>query len=211
MATLLYIHGFLSSPQSAKAQQVRAWLAANRPDIHYIGPYLKPYPCEAAQVLQAIVEDGRNAPLYLIGSSLGGYWATWLAEQYELRAVLINPAVRPRMLDPEYVGVPLENFHTGERFQLSRNHIDELAGFDTPRIRRPENYWLLAQTGDETLDYRQAVDKYAACRQTIEEGGDHGFQGFERWIPSAVAFLENGTTEDAECAENTNKQNPLFY
>jgi len=188
MAALLYIHGFLSSPLSFKAQQTQAWLAANHPEIDYHCPQLSPYPAETRQLLERLVESLLPQPVYIMGSSLGGFWATWLVEKYNLRALLINPAVRPQEFMPGYVGMELKSYHTDDVYRLHPHHIDEIESVDvTPE--RLDNYWLLVQTGDETLDYRQAVKKYAGCKQTIEEGGDHSFQGFERYLESGLAFL----------------------
>jgi len=196
MSALIYIHGFLSSPLSHKAQQVKAWLGENRADIDYHCPFIPPYPGQARDLLENLVEslvesqaEAQPRPVYLMGSSLGGFWATYLAEKYDLRAVLINPAVKPSMLMPEYVGVELQNYHTDDTHVLSERHIDELRAVDTPQIHRLANYWLMAQTGDETLDYRLAVEKYQGCKQLVEEGGDHAFQGFEHWISDAIDFL----------------------
>lgn len=189
MPMLLYLHGFLSSPASSKAEQVRDWVANHRPDIHYQCPLLTPYFGETAKTLEALVKDRLPDPVYLMGSSMGGYLATWLAEKYDLRAVLINPAVQPSVLDHGFVGMELRNYHTGDRYVLTEAHISELKALHTPVIQRPGNYWLMVQRGDETLDYRLAVEKYRDCEQLVEAGGDHGFMGFEQYIPEAIRFL----------------------
>lgn len=188
MAALLYLHGFLSSPLSFKAQQTQAWLAAKHPEIDYHCPQLSPYPAETQRVLEQLVESLGSQSVYLMGSSLGGFWATWLAEKYNLRALLINPAVSPQEFMPKYLGLELQSYHTDDVYQLHAHHIDEIKAVDV-QPKRLDNYWLLLQTGDETLDYRQAVKKYAGCKQTIEEGGDHAFQGFERYLESGLEFL----------------------
>lgn len=190
MAALLYIHGFLSSPLSLKAQQTAHWLAVAHPDIVFHCPQLSPYPAQVQQLLESIVERLLPEPVYLMGSSLGGFWATYLAEKYNLRAVLINPAVRPQDFMPAYLNVDLKSYHTDDSYRLSAHHIDEAIAVDVP-VTRPNNYWLLVQTGDETLDYRQAVQKYHACKQTIEEGGDHSFQGFERYLDNCMTFFKH--------------------
>jgi uncharacterized protein len=188
MASLLYIHGFLSSPQSFKARQTQAWLAANHPEIAYHCPQLSPYPGQTQRELEHIVESLLPQPVYLMGSSLGGFWATWLAEKYDLRALLINPAVRPHHFMPRYTGQELKGYHTDDRYLLTATHVEEIKAVDVP-VNRHGNYWLLVQTGDETLDYRDAVQKYAGCKQTIEEGGDHSFQGFDRYLEPGLEFL----------------------
>jgi predicted esterase YcpF (UPF0227 family) len=121
----------------------------------------------------------------LVGSSLGGYYATYLAEKYDLQAVLINPAVVAHIALAEYLG-PQVNLYTGETFVFTLDHIAELSALEVPRLSRPERFWLLAETGDELLDYRQAVTRYAGARQTIIEGGDHGFQHFGEFIDPII-------------------------
>jgi uncharacterized protein len=188
MATLLYLHGFLSSPLSFKAQQTQVWLAANHPEIDYHCPQLSPYPAATQQLLEHLVSSLAHQPVYLMGSSLGGFWATWLAEKYNLRALLINPAVNPHAFMPKYLGVELKSYHSDDVYCLYQHHIDEIQTVDI-EPKRLVNYWVLLQTGDETLDYRHAVQKYAGCKHTIEQGGDHAFQGFERYLESGLAFL----------------------
>lgn len=109
MAALVYIHGFLSSPLSFKAQQTAQWLAQQHPEISFHCPQLPPYPAQTQLLLEALVESLLHEPVYLMGSSLGGFWATWLAEKYNLRAVLINPAVRPQDFMPADLEVDLKS------------------------------------------------------------------------------------------------------
>ncbi len=190
MTALVYIHGFLSSPESHKALQLKRWLEEERSDIDYHCPALSAYPGEVQRDLEGLIESLLPEPIYLMGSSMGGFWATWLAEKYDLPAILINPAVKPTGLMPSYVGVELKNYHTDDTYILGNKDIEALAALELAEPKRPENYCLLVQSGDETLDYRQAVNYYNASKQLLEEGGDHGFQGFERHIPSSVAFCD---------------------
>ena len=188
MPALIYIHGFLSSPLSFKACQLQRWLAANHPEITYYCPQLTPYPEQTRRELELLVESLLPQPVYLMGSSLGGFWASWLVEKYNLRAILINPSVRPYDFMPQHLGKLLKSYHSEAVYCLNAQHIAEIKSAEvTPR--RKKNYWLLLQTGDETLDYRDAQEKYAACKQTIEEGGDHSFQGFERYFAPCLEFL----------------------
>lgn len=192
MPTVLYIHGFLSSPLSAKAQITQAWLQQHRPEWRFECPSLSSYPADARATLEAIVHSLTDE-VYLIGSSLGGFWATYLTERYGFPAVLVNPAVSPQRRFTELVGQPLQNYHTGEAFQLREQDLLELEACDTASIQRPERYWLLVQTGDETLDYRHAVERYKVCRQTVEEGGSHTFDGYEHWLDAIVQFFEQSS------------------
>lgn len=191
MPQFLYIHGFLSSPQSYKAQQVERWLDEHHPHIQYHCPLLTPYPDECVGALCELVERALEAkdPIYLMGSSMGGFWASYLVERYNIPAVLINPAVDTTRLMPHYIGQTLKNYHTDDVYCLREDDLVTLSRYDTSIIQRHSNYWLLVQTADETLDYRLAVNKYQQCRQTIEQGGDHSFQGFERFHAAALDFF----------------------
>lgn len=198
MASLLYIHGFLSFPMSAKAQSMQQWLKLHRPDIAYYCPQLPPYPKPCATILDALISaitsdtgDKPKLPIYVMGSSLGGFWATWLAECYRLQAVLINPAVDIVKLMPSYLNVELKNYHHADTYRLDEKDFNDLLSFQRGKLANLENYWLLAQTGDETLDYRLAQERYKGCHQTIEQGGDHSFQNFENFIPQIINFFEN--------------------
>ncbi|MEO0442851.1 MAG: YqiA/YcfP family alpha/beta fold hydrolase [Pseudomonadota bacterium] len=193
MPALLYAHGFLSSPMSYKAQQVKHWLEQHRPDIDFICPQLPPYPKECANILESIVDNANthNQALYAIGSSMGGFWCTWLVEKYDLKALVINPGVDVLGLMPAYLNQDLRNYHSDEKYCLTDEHLSALANYNLHPLTRLSRYWLLVQTGDETLDYRLAVEKYQGCRQTVEQGGDHSFQGFGRYIPEAIEFFES--------------------
>lgn len=187
---LLYLHGFLSSPQSQKALQTQAWLAQYRSQWQFVCPELSPHPFLARQTLEACVASYRHQPVYLMGSSLGGFWATYLSERYNLPAVLINPAVHPHTRFQEFAGRPLKHYHHDTTYVLESEDLQELKTCSASAITRPERYWLLVQTADETLDYRLAVELYQGCRQTVEPGGNHAFEGFEDWLPEFADFFE---------------------
>lgn len=193
MNTLLYIHGFLSSPQSEKAVQVKNWLSDHRPHIKFICPLLTPYPGDTRETLEGLVENAMmtsTATVYLMGSSLGGFWATWLVEKYNLKAVLINPAVTLSLFNQGYINTPLKNYHTDDIYELTESDIDEFHRVNVESISRTQNYFVMLQTGDDVLDYRLAVNKYAGCKQLIEEGGHHSFTKFDSKIELALNFLE---------------------
>ncbi|HGW3689227.1 TPA: esterase YqiA, partial [Proteus mirabilis] len=174
MSRILYLHGFNSSPQSAKAQGFKQWLSVTHPDIELLVPQLPPYPQQAAQLIEKLVKDNANDKLGLIGSSLGGYLAIWLSQRFHLPAVVVNPAVRPFDLLQDFLG-DNENPYTHQKYRLAPHHMDELLALHIPTITSPDLIWLLQQTGDEILDYRQAVSYLGACKQTVEQGGNHAF------------------------------------
>ncbi len=187
---LLYIHGFNSSPLSMKANLMREYCAQHRPDIKVIVPQLPCFPEQTAQLLLDIVEQCKDDyNIGLVGSSLGGYMSTWLNAKYGFKAVVVNPAVKPYELLVDYLGEQT-NPYTHETYTLEACHIDELKALDVQSIASPNSFWLLQQTEDEVLDYRQAVDKFAKAKQTVEQGGDHSFVGFERYPAKIIEFLE---------------------
>lgn len=190
MRTLVYLHGFLSAPESFKAQVTERWLPANQPDIDYRCPYLSPYPEETQrQLTQLMAEFDGAAQVGVVGSSLGGFWATWLVERYGVKAVLINPSVRPFTLIDRVSGERQHNYYTDDSYLMTDDHGEQFRAAYAPVLKDKSRYWLLAQTGDETLDYRQAVERYQGCRQSIEDGGDHSFQGYEKHLPNIIKFL----------------------
>ncbi|MDO3387886.1 YqiA/YcfP family alpha/beta fold hydrolase [Gilvimarinus sp. SDUM040013] len=190
MACVIYVHGFLSSPLSHKAQVTKRWLTEHCPQVSFHCPHLTPYPAQTAEELDALIEFLQPEPIWLMGSSLGGFWATWLAERYNRPAVLINPSVAPWQFMPEFLGVDLKSYHTDHSYRLAAAHIDEIKAVDVSPVTRHANFWLMVQTGDETLDYRQAVAKYQGCRQLVEPDGDHGFVDFDQHLPAIFDFFQ---------------------
>ena len=186
ISSILYLHGFCSSPASWKVGVLKKALDDRGQGYRLICPALSPVPEEAIAQAEAIIES-RVGPLTLVGSSLGGYYATWLAERHDLRAVLVNPAVVAPLSLEAYVGMQ-DNLYTGERFEFTRGHIDELRAIEVPTITRPRRFWLMVETGDEVLDYRQAVARYAGCRQVIVDGGEHSLRSFPANLPQLFEF-----------------------
>jgi hypothetical protein len=183
---IVYLHGFNSSPASGKARQLGEHMASLGREADYLCPALENSPRAAIAQIEALIVQ-HPGPVTLVGSSLGGFYATYLAERHDWKAVLVNPAVHAHVLLRDALG-PQKNWHTGETWTFDETHLDELAALDVPAITRPARYLLLAQTGDEVLDYRDAVAYYAGARQIIEEGGNHGFAGFERHFPTILDF-----------------------
>jgi hypothetical protein len=179
---IIYLHGFNSSPQSHKAQVLGRYMAERGRAHEYACPALPPLAGEAIRAIEKLVSAG----VCLVGSSLGGFYATYLAEKHDVRAVLINPAIEPHVGLRAYLG-PQKNLHTGQPYELTEAHLREWEKLYVPRLN-PQRYLLLVETGDEVLDYRQAVARYAGAEQVVVEGGDHSLQSFPRHLPRILEF-----------------------
>jgi predicted esterase YcpF (UPF0227 family) len=196
---ILYLHGFRSSPKSYKARVVHQRMAQLGRASALICPQLPASPKAAMELVLNLV--GRHAAqgparLAIVGSSLGGFYATWLAERFGCRAVLINPAVDPLKDLDKHVGVSTA-WHSDEPFEFKREYIAELADLKVAHITRPERYFLLAASGDEVLDYRDMVAHYAGARQHVIEGGDHAVSNFEQYVDEVLDFCRAEAGSDA--------------
>jgi predicted esterase YcpF (UPF0227 family) len=189
---IVYLHGFNSSPQSAKARSLRDWLAARGLAGAFVCPRLPHRPAQAVPAIEAAIAAAPPGdPVTFVGSSLGGYYATHFAERDPTgsrhRAVLINPAVRPYELLAPHLGEH-QNLYTGERYALAQAHLDELRALEVPAITHPRRYLLLVDEGDEVLDHRQALARYAGATQIVLPGGDHGFSRFDDYRETIARF-----------------------
>lgn len=190
MQKLLYLHGFRSGPQSVKARQLRAHLARQGRAQDLWCEQLPPGPRDAIATVAKVLEPAlaQGTEVALAGSSLGGFYALHLAEKYGLRAALINPAVvAPISLDA-YVGEQT-HLYTGECFRFEPHHVDELKALDVSAMTSPERYLVLLETGDEVLDWWQAVLRLRGANMVIRAGGDHSLQSFADELPRLSAFL----------------------
>jgi hypothetical protein len=181
---IIYLHGFCSSPASWKSRLLAEEMARRGLAEHFVCPQLSPVPNEAVASISQLIESALG-PVTLVGSSLGGHYANHLAEKHCLNAVLINPAAVDCLETAKFIGEH-QNFHTGERFAFTTAHAAQLKA----QVSRPTpgRYWLLLEEGDEVLDWRQAADFYAACRQTVLPGGNHSFTRFPDFVPQILEF-----------------------
>ncbi|MFC0254352.1 YqiA/YcfP family alpha/beta fold hydrolase [Massilia consociata] len=189
---VLYLHGFRSSPKSFKARVVQKALTDAGRANTLICPQLPASPKEAMALALLLAERYAPDNLSIIGSSLGGFYATWLAERLGVRAVLLNPSVDPLKNLEHHVGVTTA-WHSSEPFEFRREYIDELAELRVETITRPERYFLLAATGDEVLDYRDMVRHYAGAKQHVIEGSDHAISEFPQYVDEVLAFCAGRT------------------
>ncbi len=191
---VLYVHGFNSSPLSIKAEQTRLYLAQYYPEVGFYCPQLATSPRAAITQLEDIISAKKNSNVwYLIGSSLGGYFSSYLSEKYNLAAVLVNPAIRPYELLKDYIGEQT-NPYTQEIYQVTPEYMHQLKVIEqiAPNndSEQKNNYLVMVQTGDEVLDYQQAVEKYQHCRLEVQEGGDHSFIDFDKSLPAIADFFQ---------------------
>jgi predicted esterase YcpF (UPF0227 family) len=186
---LLYLHGFRSSPQSTKARRMHAWVQAHRSDLEWLCPQLAPSPRAAVADVMAAIERWPRERMAVVGSSLGGFYATVVAERTGCRAVLLNPAVEPARDLAAYIGEQTA-WHGDERFFFRAEYIDELLELAPPvPLTRPERYFAVIAKGDELLSWREMSGRYAGSPMRLIEGSDHALTDFETWLPEVTGFL----------------------
>ena len=183
---LVYLHGFNSSPASHKAQVMKSFLEGKGQGHLYACPALPDTPREAIRAIEAVIAGCEPGAVTFLGSSLGGFYATYLAQKLGCRAVLVNPAITPHIGLEAYLGTQ-KNLHTGVPYELTRAHLDGWRDLVVERID-PERYLLLLETGDEVLDWREAARKYEGARTAIRDGGDHSLRSFSEHIGRILAF-----------------------
>ncbi|MES2130667.1 MAG: YqiA/YcfP family alpha/beta fold hydrolase [Pseudomonadota bacterium] len=186
---ILYLHGFRSSPASFKARVMGQAMNAIGRLEELICPQLPASPKAALALVDTLVGRYPANELAIVGSSLGGYYATWLAERIGCRAVLLNPAIVPQLDLEQHVGVTTA-YHSDAPFEFKRAYIDELRALAVEKVTRPERYYLIAATGDEVLDYRHMVAHYEGAGQRIIDGSDHAIGEFAQYVDEVIAFCD---------------------
>ncbi len=185
---LLYLHGFRSSPQSTKARQMAQWVTEHQPAVAWHCPQLPASPAQAMQMLTELVADWPAASSALVGSSLGGFYASVLGERLRCRTVLINPAVEPARDLATMIG-STTMWHSDEPFEFRAEDVDDLRRMTPVGLHNQDRTWALIAKGDEVLDWREMCARYPSARITLIEGGDHAFSGFEDYLPGIARFF----------------------
>ena len=184
---LLYIHGFNSSPASFKANVLKeAFARAGRGD-EFFCPALPHRPAKAMALLESILPQQSRDAVTLVGSSLGGFYGTYLTEKYGTRCVLLNPAIDPHDGLRAYLGTQ-KNLYTGDEYVLTEQHLDEMRALFVPQLKNLERYLLITATGDEVIDYRASVARYAGAEQIIIQGSDHGMGDFADYLDKILLY-----------------------
>ncbi|MBX3607968.1 MAG: esterase [Piscinibacter sp.] len=186
---LLYLHGFRSSPQSAKARRLAGWVARHRPDLHWSCPPLPPSPQAAVHLAEEAMRGWPADARAVIGSSLGGFYATVLAERLGCPAVLLNPAVDPARDLAAHIGEQTAFHDATQHFWFRPEYVDELRALTPAAISAPQRYFAVIAKGDEVLDWREMAARYAGCRIKLLEGSDHGLSDFDEHLPDILHFL----------------------
>jgi uncharacterized protein len=187
---VLYLHGFRSSPKSFKAQRLHAWLKVHRPATHWWCPQLPPSPQAAMALVEQGIEDWPRRSAVVLGSSLGGFYATAVAERHAWPAVVMNPAVDPARDLAQYIGEQT-SFHTpAERFFFRAEYVDELRALAPGPLTDPARYAAVIAKGDELLDWREMAARYAGARLRLLDGGDHALSDFDAHLPFILAHLK---------------------
>jgi len=182
---IVYLHGFNSTPASSKAGILRRYLAERGLEDRFACPRLDHWPDRALATVEAVIARA-STPVTLVGSSLGGFYANTLAERHGVRAVLLNPAVYAQRALREALG-PQRNLYSGEAYEFTEEHLAQLDRMVAPHVT-PERYLLIVETGDEVLDYREAVLHYRGARQVVVAGGDHSLVSYPQHLPAIVEF-----------------------
>jgi len=189
MTKILYLHGFASSANSTKALQLKKYILDSYLKTEIIIPDIENNIVDAVQQINKLIEE--FSPSALIGSSLGGFYATYFSEKYNLKCVGINPAVIPPAEMSEYLGEN-KNYSTGEKFIMNHEQLDLLdrMGREIKVIKFPSNFMILLQSHDEKLDYRVATNFYRGAVLDVTFGGNHSFENLETYLPKIKIFLD---------------------
>lgn len=187
---LLYLHGFRSSPQSHKAKAMAAFMKANYPQVQWWCPQLPPSPKAAMALLMGGISSWPHAQMAVVGSSLGGFYATHIAEATGCRGLLINPAVDPARDLAKYIGENRQWHAPDESFYFLPEFVDELRALQVGELQHPQRYRAILAKGDEVLDWREMHARYRHTQITLLEGGDHALTGFESFLPDFAHFME---------------------
>lgn len=185
---LLYLHGFRSSPQSTKARKFSAWVASHRPEMTWLCPQLDASPARAMRDVEAAIASWPNARMAVIGSSLGGFYATVVAERHGCRAVVLNPAVDPARDLAKAIGETTA-WHSDEPFVFRPEYVEELRAMTPGPLTDPGRYFAVVAKGDEVLSWREMSRRYAGSPICLLEGSDHALTDFDDQMPEVLDFL----------------------
>jgi uncharacterized protein len=187
---LLYLHGFRSSPNSTKARVMAQRIATAHPQVHWWCPQLPPSPREAIDGVMRGIANWPRESMAVVGSSLGGFYATHVAGVTGCRAVLLNPAVNPARDLAHHVGTQTQWHDPAQQFYFRPEYIDEFKALEAGTLPHPERCFAIVAKGDEVLDWREMSARYPGSRIKLLEQGDHALSDFEHaHLDEVLAFL----------------------
>lgn len=188
---LVYLHGFRSSPRSSKAMMtgegVKAISSPANP-IEWYCPQLLASPKESMAMVEEHIKQTGTDQIVVVGSSLGGFYANYLAEKYGCKAVVLNPAVRAARELAPHVGM-MTAYDNDEPFDFRPEYIDELKSLQVEKITNPSRYFLIAAKGDELLDWQEMVAFYPEAKHLVLDGSDHGIADYAEHLPQVLKFI----------------------
>ncbi len=186
---VLYLHGFRSSPQSAKAKILALWMKTHRPDIAWLCPQLPPSPIEAMGLIDIETAVWPHHSMTVVGSSLGGFYATVLAERLGCRAVVLNPACDPARDLAAHIGTQTSYHDIESSFEFRTEHVEELRAIRPSSISNPSRYAAVIAKGDELLDWREMAARYQGATIRLLDGSDHGLSDFDQHLGFVSDFI----------------------
>ena len=186
---LLYLHGFRSSPQSNKARILGDHIGARHSRVRWWCPQLPPSPREAAAVIAEGIANWPRQSMAVVGSSLGGYYASWVAQLARCKSVMINPAVNPARDLEKHIGEQSNWHDPDDVFFFRPEYIDDLRQLDTSAMTAAAPELVLIAQGDEVLDWREMSERYPHALQLLQEGGDHALSNFPEYLDRIDEFL----------------------
>jgi len=197
---VVYLHGFRSSPNSSKAVMTGEALKAQSSNMNHIEwycPQLLASPQASMAMVMKHIDESAAEQMVVVGSSLGGFYANFLAEKYGCKAVALNPAIRaPREL-ASHIGM-MTAYDSDEPFDFRPEYIDELNALQIEVITNPARYFLIAAKGDELLDWKEMVNFYLGARQLVLEGSDHGISDYSKYLPEVLRFIQSSASTQAK-------------
>ncbi len=170
-----------------------ARVAREHPGVHWWCPQLPPSPAEAARLIERGTESWPSERMGVVGSSLGGFYATWLAQRRACRAVLLNPAVDPARDLTTYIGEQTAWHNPAEHFFFRKEYIAELRALESGPLAQPENFFAVIAKGDEVLDWHEMTARYAGAHIKLLEAGDHALTDFDLHMAEVLSFLVTPT------------------
>jgi predicted esterase YcpF (UPF0227 family) len=186
---LLYLHGFRSSPRSYKAQIMAHHMAIHHPDVKWACPSLPPSPKAAAELIDELTQDWPATQSAVMGSSLGGYYATWLMQKRDFRAVLLNPAVFPERDLTNHIGEHAAWHDPGQRIYFAPHYIEEFKALQPGPMKSSDRYLAILAKGDEVLDWKEMLARYPGPQTVLLSEGDHALSDFTSHLPLVLQFL----------------------